>query len=91
MNKSEKVLVALQNAAKQSDAIAETMEEVVKAQNITGVMAMTTLQLMLEKGMVTREEIDRRFDLNKAIVLTEDGGCKVALSKLLDGIGEVKK
>jgi predicted transcriptional regulator len=90
MNQKEKVFVALQNAAKQSEETAQYLNEVVKAQNLTGVLVMTLLQMLLEKNMVTKAEIQRRFDLNKSIAISEDGDCKVSLSKLLEGIEEEK-
>lgn len=91
MNKHEKMLVALEKAAKQSEEVAAYVEEVVKAQNLTGVLVMTLLQTMIEKGLVTKEEVDKRFELNKSIALTEKGDCRMGLRKLLDGVEGVAK
>lgn len=88
MNQKEKVIVALQNAARQSEETAQYLNEVVKAQNLTGVLVMTLLQMLMEKNMVTKNEIQRRFELNKSIALSDDGDCKIPLTKLLEGIEE---
>jgi len=84
MDKNAMLLNALQKAAERSEETEKYLSEVVKAQNISGVLVMTLLQTLVEKGVVTKEEVDRRFELNKTIALSEDGDCKIALSKLLE-------
>lgn len=84
MGQTERVLNALQKAAERSEETEKYLSEVVKAQNVSGVLVMTLLQTLVEKGVVTKEEVDRRFELNKTIALSEDGDCKIALSKLLE-------
>jgi predicted transcriptional regulator len=86
----DKIVNALQKAAKESEELADYVGEVVKAQNMTGVLVTTLLQVMIEKGMVTKEEVDRRFELNKSIALSDNGDCNMPLSKLLDSAERVK-
>lgn len=60
------------------------LNEVTTAQNRGGVLIMTLLQLLLEKEIVSKEELAERFEQNQKAVLDEDGGCKIPLSSLLD-------
>ena len=84
MDKNAMLLNALQKAAERSEETEKYLTEVVKAQNTAGVLVMTLLQTLVEKKIVSKEEVDRRFELNKSIALSEEGDCKIPLSKLLE-------
>lgn len=84
MDRTTQILNALQKAAERSEESEKYLAEVVKAQNTAGVLVMTLLQTMIEKGIVTKDEVDRRFELNKTIALSEEGDCKIPLSKLIE-------
>jgi hypothetical protein len=62
----------------------EYVNEVVQAQNRGGVLVMTCLQLLIEKGMLSRDEVQQRFEANMQLALDEDGGCKIPLRSLLE-------
>ena len=61
------------------------LNEITLAQNQSGVLVMTILQLLIDKGVVSREEVEKRFEQSKNIALDEDGGCQISLTSLLDG------
>lgn len=64
------------------------LNEVALAQNQSGVLMMTLLQMLIEKDFLTKEEVETRFEENKKLVLDEDGGCVKALSSLLGASSE---
>jgi len=61
----------------------EHLNEIALAQNQSGVLLMSILQLLIDKGVLSREEVEQNFEKAKELTLDEDGGCKVPLSSLL--------
>lgn len=81
----------IETVTKNEQDVHEHLNEVTMAQNQSGVLVMSVLQLLIEKGLVSREEVEQRFEQSKELALDETGGCKIPLSSLLDGAeGEQK-
>jgi len=78
----------IEAVTKNEQDVHEHLNEVTLAQNQSGVLVMSILQLLIEKGLVSREEVEDRFEKSKELALDEDGGCKISLTSLLDGSSE---
>ena len=72
------------NVGVKPSEVFEYVNEVVQAQNRGGVLTMTCLQLLIEKGMLSRDEVQQRFEANMQLALDEYGGCKIPLRSLLE-------
>jgi len=64
-------------------SIGDCLDGIILAQNKSGVLTMTLLQLLMEKGLFTLEEIETRLTHNEGLALDEDGGCQIPLSQLI--------
>ena len=68
--------------------MAGAMDAIIIAQNKMGVLVMTLLQMLIKKGLVTEQEIELMVAANEQVALDDEGGCKVSLMSLLEGIKE---
>jgi len=80
---------ALQKIAENQMILQNSMQEIILAQNKSGVLVMTLLQILIEKGIMTREEVESRVFANEEVALDKEGGCSIPLSTLLDDEGAV--
>ena len=78
----------IKNIAHNEQEIREYLNDVTLAQNQSGVLVMTLLQMLIDEGVFTKEAIEERFDKNKELVLDGDGGCCAPLSTLLQDSSE---
>jgi len=58
--------------------------ELALAQTQTGVLVMTLLQMLSERGVLDLEEVHKRLEANKALVMSPEGDCVAPLSSLLE-------
>ena len=77
----------LKDVAENNQEMREYVGEVVQAQNLSGVVVMTIFQMLIEKGVLDKAEIEARVEQNLKLALDEDGGCKIPLTSLLDKTG----
>jgi hypothetical protein len=77
----------LDSVAQSQQEVSEHLNEVTAAQNLSGVVVMTIFQMLIEKGVLDKEEIEARVEQNKQLALDEDGGCIIPLTSLLDDTG----
>ena len=85
MSKLEaKFSALLKNISQRETEMNQYLNEVVVAQNHGGVVMMTLLQMLSEKGLLNKEEIEERIEQNQKLALDEDGNCVIALTSLLD-------
>ena len=80
---ADRLVKTLGNVKSSLEDIRTDIDAVILAQNEGGVLVMTLIQLLSEKGLLSSEDIEERFDFNKASVLNEEGECEVPLSTLL--------
>jgi hypothetical protein len=73
----------IETISKNEREVHEHLNEIALAQNQSGVLLMSILQLLIDKGVFNREEVEKNFDKAKELTLDESGGCKVPLSTLL--------
>ena len=86
MSKQSKnrMIKILEDVAKQNQETSAYLSDVVLAQNKSGVLVMTLLQMLIEKGILTKEEVEQREAENCQLVLDDDGGCVESLGTLLE-------
>ena len=78
----------IKDIAAREREVHEYLNEVVVAQNRSGVVLMTLFQMLIEKGLLDREEIEKRFEQNQQLALDGDGNCVIELRSLLDMGGQ---
>lgn len=74
----------MERVAKNNEEVSEYLGEVVQAQNMSGIVVMTLFQMLIEKGVMTKEEIEARVEKNRGVALDAEGGCQIPLTSLLD-------
>lgn len=77
----------LKRIADRDAEVHEYLSEVVKAQNLSGIVMMTLFQMLAERGVLDKEEIEARVEQNKKLALDEDGNCVIPLMSLLEKTG----
>jgi len=77
----------LAEITKTNQGVNEYLNEVVLAQNKSGVVMMTLFEMLIEKGVLDKDEIEARVAQNEKLALDEDGNCIIALTSLLDKTG----
>ena len=59
------------------------LNEVVMAQNNLGVLVTTAMQILIEKGLINQDELEKTLSLNKQKVLSPEGDCVAPVTSLL--------
>lgn len=79
-----KLRQAMERVVAQNLETQDFLNEVVIAQNKGGVLTMTLLQMLIEEGLLKKEEVEKRVNANELLVLSPEGDCKISLSTLLN-------
>lgn len=81
---SESLVNLLTEIQKQIDESVKYGNDLAIAQTKSGVLVMTLLQLLSEKGILSLDEVHKRMEANEALVISPEGDCVAPLSSILE-------
>ena len=88
MTKIEEVRKALKATQIRLAETEEYVSQMVLAQSKTAVLVMTLLQMMLEKNLFERSEVEKRLQANESLVMDEEGNCIAPMTSIIYGDDE---
>lgn len=87
-NQMNKIKKSIETCAGNINSMASAIEDVILAQNNLGVVSMTLMQVMIERGLITEDSIQERITANEKLVMDANGNCVKPLSTILDQNGD---